>query len=350
MSTQESNADYDFCIVFPAENGGFTAKGKGYIFSLKKLGFQMYAYSGVREDKEIFVLLRTPLPKLRAYADIIDFRMRLDSSVIQHLLEKGDNEANIAPVEIKHRPDITPYEPYQHIFAKYSRKVVESLYAREEGQEDPFCDVVRLKLSSLILESRVDGSQNLKIRRYLRSKWLLGCYPLHDKVKKDAIWAEWRQYPRKALPLTLYKDYFGEKNAMYFAFMEHFVQFLAIPAVVGIPLQIAVFATGNYSAPFLPYFSFFIALWAVCMLEVNDACQRENVTNINSIVLVMVVYIQCIQSYNRYLFLSLVCDIFLCDSSGSVKRRAWRWSGAPLTSRARRSTAQVNHVYTYYCR
>jgi len=270
MSTEESNAQYDFCIVFPAENGDFNAKGKGYIQSLKRLGYDMYAYSGVREDKEIFVLIRTPLTKLRAYADIIDFKMKLDGPTVQKLLEAGNAEENIAPVDIKHRPDITHYHPYEHIYGKYSRQAPESLYAREDGEEDPFSDVVRLKLSALILESRVDGGQNLKIRRYLRSKWLLGCYPLHDKKKKDAIWADWRRYPYIPLPLHQYKEYFGEKNAMYFAFMEHFVQFLAIPAIVGIPLQIAVFATNNYSAPFLPYFSFFIALWAVCMLEVRN--------------------------------------------------------------------------------
>lgn len=247
MSNTESNSDYDFCIVFPANNGNFTDKGKHYIHSLKKLGFEMYAYHGVRENKEIFVLLRTPLAKLRAYADIIDFKMKLDASVVQHLLEKGDNEANIAPVVIPHRPDITPYQPFEHIYAKYSRKVSESLYEREQGFEHPFSDIIRLKLSALILESRVNGAQNLKIRRYIRSGWLLGCYPLHDKTKKDALWAGWQQYPFKALPLTQYKDYFGEKNALYFAFMQHFVNFLAVPAFVGIPLQIAVFATGDYS-------------------------------------------------------------------------------------------------------
>lgn len=268
MASEESNTHYDFCIVFPAENGEFNAKGKHYIHSLKKLGFDMYAYHGVRENQEIFVLLRTPLAKLRAYADIIDFKMKLDEAMVQYLLEKGDNEAKIAPVTIQHRPDIVPYMPYEHIYGKYSRKVAEALYLREEGYEHPFSDVVRLKLSALILESRVDGAQNLKIRRYIRSGWLLGCYPLHDKAKKDAIWQEWSNYPFAPLPLNLYKDYFGEKNAMYFAFMQHFVSFLAIPAVVGIPLQVAVFVTGDYSAPFLPYFSFFIALWAVCMLEV----------------------------------------------------------------------------------
>lgn len=247
MSSVQSNSEYDFCIVFPTEKGNFTEKGKRYIQSLKKLGYELYAYSGVRENKEIFVLLRTPLPKLRAYADIIDFKMKLDGSVAQDLMEKGDKECNIAPVVIADKREITPLHPYEHIYAKYSRKVLELLYAREEGMEHPFSDLVRLKLSALLLESRVDGAQNLKIRRYIRSGWLLGCYPLHDQKKKDEIWGEWRQYPRKPLPLTLYKEYFGEKNALYFAFMQHFVSFLMLPALIGIPLQIAVFATGDYS-------------------------------------------------------------------------------------------------------
>ena len=42
---------------------------------------------------------------------------------------------------------------------------------------------------------------------------------------------------------------------------------LIAPAIVGIPLQIAVFALNDYSAPFLPFFSYFIALWAIFMLE-----------------------------------------------------------------------------------
>jgi hypothetical protein len=34
-----------------------------------------------------------------------------------------------------------------------------------------------------------------------------------------------------------------------------------------LPFQIAVFVINDYSAPFLPPYSFFISLWAVVMLE-----------------------------------------------------------------------------------
>ena len=36
---------------------------------------------------------------------------------------------------------------------------------------------------------------------------------------------------------------------------------------MGVPLQLAVFILNDYSAVFLPVYSYFIALWAIFMLE-----------------------------------------------------------------------------------
>mmetsp|Transcript_16100 Transcript_16100/g.23456 ORF Transcript_16100/g.23456 Transcript_16100/m.23456 type:complete len:118 (-) Transcript_16100:443-796(-) len=49
--------------------------------------------------------------------------------------------------------------------------------------------------------------------------------------------------------------------------MEHYLTFLLMPAVVGAPIQIAVLILDDYSAPFVPFFSFALAVWAVFMLE-----------------------------------------------------------------------------------
>lgn len=96
------------------------------------------------------------------------------------------------------------------------------------------------------------------------------CFPLHNRERTEIMTIKWQSFPFQRLPLDDLKEYFGEKVALYFVFMEHFTSFLTLPAVIGIPLQIAVFATNDYSAPFLPFFSFFMALWAICMLEVRS--------------------------------------------------------------------------------
>lgn len=240
--------EYDFCMVFPADNGGFSEKGKACIDSLRKLDFELFAYRGVKKDKTIVVLIRAPISKLRAFADNIDFVMKLDSAVVKKMLEKGDAEARISPAVIPHRPDITPLQPYDHIYGKFSRNVPEALYWREPGAEHPFREIVRLKLCGLLLESRApDGAHYFNIRKSIEEKELLGCFPLHDRARTQTLGLEWNVFPWRALPLHYIKEYFGEKIAVYFAFMQHFTLALTVPAVVGLPIQISVWATNNPS-------------------------------------------------------------------------------------------------------
>lgn len=260
-------SNYDFCVVFPAEKGDFTERGKGYVEKFIKLGYEIFVYKNLRKDSEIVVLLRVPLEKLRAYADNIDLVMMLDPKEVEDQLAAGEAACRIEPVTIAHRPDITPYLPHQYIYGKYSRKIDEKLYWKEDGESHPFRELIRLKLAALILESRVQGSQNLKIRRYLRNGWLKAVFPLHDRQKTELLEYKMNQYPKQKLPLDDIKEYFGEKIALYFAFTEHSAKWLLFPAIIGLPLQVAVFAMNDYNAPFLPVFSVLIALWAVFMLE-----------------------------------------------------------------------------------
>lgn len=261
--------EYDFCIVLPLENGFMTARGTGYLNSLTAFGFESYVYIGVEQDTEAVVLLRAPLDLLRSFADKVDFKLLLNPTEIQRRLENGDAEHGIAPVSIADCPDVTHYKPYQYIYGKYSRNTDESLYWREVEADHPFRELIRLKLSALIMSSRSGRSENIKIRRCLQMGWMKACFPLHNQEQVDMLRLKWKGFPWQRPPLDDMKEYFGEKVALYYVFMHHFMLFLTIPAVVGIPLQLVVFSTNDYSAPYLPFYSFFVALWAVCMLEVS---------------------------------------------------------------------------------
>jgi hypothetical protein len=206
-------AQYDFCIVFPTENGKFTHRGNQYIEKLQKLGYDMFAYKSPGNNDEIYLLLRVPLEKLRATAGRLDFGMLLDAAQVEKRLALGDQDHGIAPVRIAHVPEVTKYHPYQLIYGKYSRQIPEDLYWKDAGASHPFRELVRLKLSAILLEQRINGNENLKIRRYIRNGWLLGSFPLHNREQTQVIEFKWQLFPfqNQNLPLDDVKEYFGEK-------------------------------------------------------------------------------------------------------------------------------------------
>jgi hypothetical protein len=51
---------------------------------------------------------------LKAFADKIDYELEMDRAELGDLLACGDPESRIAPIIIKHNPNITPFTPYEH--------------------------------------------------------------------------------------------------------------------------------------------------------------------------------------------------------------------------------------------
>jgi hypothetical protein len=128
---------------------------------LRQHNFDIFAYMAVQDKTSIYVLLRAPLEKLRAFADIHSFPILLDPEVTQRLLEAGNPEKGIAPVKLEHRDDITHLKPFENIYGEYSRGVDELLYWRDSNRSDPFCRPLRLKLSLMILHSSPPGRRHI---------------------------------------------------------------------------------------------------------------------------------------------------------------------------------------------
>lgn len=151
-------SDYDLCMVFPSLNDAgieLNEKGVQCMAKLREHAFETFTYIGNDKEKSIFVLLRAPLDKLRAFADINNFSFLLDPNVAKAKLEAGNPSKNIAGVFLEHQPDITKLEPFSNLYGEYSRLVDESLFFRESDRHDhPFSRSIRLKLSVLILQSR----------------------------------------------------------------------------------------------------------------------------------------------------------------------------------------------------
>ena len=279
---------WDACMVFPDQEAQGTEHRLGeYCNMLYELGFELFAYREQGSEGKVFVLIRIPLGLLTSYADTNNLKMLADEAVLERMARAGDPEHNIAPIDIAHMPSVIQYRPYQYVYLKYSQRVDQSLYFKEEGDPSPFSrDVIRLKLLALIMESRPHtGGENLKLKRYVKYSRILGIFPLHDAAKRQELKHLWFlsfSWPWRA-PFNQIKDYFGEKFGLFIVFQGHYNRFLLIPALLGVPVQIAVFLwnskdpyEGFSDAPFLPFYSFFVSIWAIFMLEFWK--RRENRT------------------------------------------------------------------------
>ena len=102
-------------------------------------------------------------------------------------------------------------------------------------------------------------------------------FPLHEKkVKNDLFkrWVTWKQLPwQQPLASSLHeykcgvKDYFGEKVALYFAWLGHYTAWLAPIAIVGLAVFVHQLVAGDPSVWSVTPFAVMMALWASFFME-----------------------------------------------------------------------------------
>jgi len=156
--------------------------------------------------------------------------------------------------------------------------------------DDDYIDLAISAVETSMPNKRSDTQKERLERRLLvidRIKSQLNkFYALHHRVKIDHltnVWlSKWSVMPWNQ-PFHDIRNYFGEKIAIYYVFIGHYCLWLLIPVIIGVPLQFGVWGVliqrhtnddhddnnlqSPYSNYFAPIFSFFIALWAICMLE-----------------------------------------------------------------------------------
>ena len=182
---QDSEANFDYCMVFSCPNGqDFSDLNQCYVKMLQDLGLTVKIIYNSSHSLA-FALIRCPTNVLRSFAERIEFDFLLDDVVLQKLYDGR---------EIPHKPQETKLKPYEHIYGKYCNAVhiKEEIYWRPTGLSDPFRDLVRLKLTLMLIESKpLDGGQNMKIQKYLREEKILGFFPLNSLEMKRNLLKVW---------------------------------------------------------------------------------------------------------------------------------------------------------------
>eukprot|EP01038_Epipyxis_sp_PR26KG_P011021 gene11021-14802_t len=279
--------------------------------------------------KLVFCKIRCPLIRLQKQADLIDYKLTMDSDQLRRLCKQG-REGFWEPLTIPDKCDQTSVDPYEYIYMRYefdeenekTNPQMNELYKRwpkiEIGSEndskydvyrrsdkniprqsvlvpisnplsatkdventepvpiDPgpehlmFRGVDRLKLMHSIISSFGPGGACLDPYQLLKDECILSYSPLHDMVELQALEAQWVNvfsFPWSQ-PIDEIKDYFGEKIGLYFTWLGMYTSWLIPASIVAVLAWIYVaYEDNDPNAPDIPYFAGFMSLWSVLFLE-----------------------------------------------------------------------------------
>jgi anoctamin-10/anoctamin-7 len=271
---------YDIVMIFPVHEEEDVLSNEQQKWSMKKIcerfakvGLQLKLYYSV-DREEIYVKIRAPLDLLKVEADVIDYCMELDPAELERRCATGVPEKNIDPIIFDEVPEMTTMSPYESIYGKYDQEeALQSIYKQSHGQLFSTTDRIKL-ITNLIRKPQYANGCGINARHLLSEKVILGYFPLHDEDVKDdlrAKWVVWKPSPIYAVwaqPLPEIREYFGEKVAMYFAWLGHYTKWLVVPSFLGIIVQANVLIEyTDYKATLSGPYGLFITLWCTFFSE-----------------------------------------------------------------------------------
>lgn len=223
--------------------------------------------------EHIIMEFRPKMSDIRKKAAFDNIPMELSGHRLEQISKTGIPSQQIGPFEIGDNEKFTPYRPFKYIYGKYqSDDEFRSLYASKHHKHPtPFDNALQIKIALSLLENKkIAGGLELVMPTLKAKGVLVDCFPLHEEVLASTLAIAWYKgghtYPWNK-PFDKIKDYFGEKVGLYYRFLGHYTSYLFFLMILGIPFQIAVFASDNYSNPGVPFYALFVVLWAVFFTE-----------------------------------------------------------------------------------
>ena len=119
---------------------------------------------------------------------------------------------------------------------------------------------------------RPDGDCPDKVREL--QTFFVDCFPLHCPYERAYLQQEFASYSKLctcdilSMPLDRIEGYFGSEAALYFAWLRCYTKALIIPGMLGLFLQLGVWADGGFPGSvnslqgWLVAYCLFIALWS----------------------------------------------------------------------------------------
>ena len=280
----ENGYSWDFVFVFkvtqwttePESEMKREFSFRNIVLKLADAGLQTKVFYSAQND-EVYCKVRAPVNRLNVAAKDVGFKLICDPINVANLLQIGNHtgpaEKHWGPISIHTDGVQTEIPPYDFIYATYNKSfnTDEKMLYQKYSAKSVYRGVDRVKLiQSIITNNPSRGGAGLNIYELQKDGCILGFYPIHDEVELSKLEAKWFifwQWPSNT-PVTLIKEYFGEKIGFMQAFLAHYTGWMIFPAFCGFCTWINVAAKNDDPNVILaPIYAFGMAIWATLFLE-----------------------------------------------------------------------------------
>jgi hypothetical protein len=247
---------------------------KTVVEHLQAAGMETKLFYSTQRD-ECFCKIRCPLSGLEAIAEALEYEVELDPDRSMQCMRKG-RLPRWGPRDIRDMKNQSTYGVFEHIYGKFETEdeklILYKQHRLPNNMESPFRSVDRIKLMNELFKKPASGivpGCSLELQRLVENKCMLTYFPLHDipvRVQLEKKWLNLHRMPNQQ-PISDIRNYFGEKIAMYFAWLSVYTTFLLYAAFPGFLTYIVAFAEQRTDCSLTPAFAAFMALWATLFLE-----------------------------------------------------------------------------------
>eukprot|EP00002_Diphylleia_rotans_P002752 TRINITY_DN1177_c0_g1_i1.p1 TRINITY_DN1177_c0_g1~~TRINITY_DN1177_c0_g1_i1.p1 ORF type:complete len:696 (+),score=177.06 TRINITY_DN1177_c0_g1_i1:52-2139(+) len=118
---------------------------------------------------------------------------------------------------------------------------------------------------NLIEAKKIDGGAALSIGILQKEGIIKTMFPVHEEAPRQELVQTWAKNWRTQ-PLDEIRDYFGEKVALYFAWLGFYTSWLILASIVGFIVFI-VSEREDFDHPIVPFYCIFLSVWSTLFLE-----------------------------------------------------------------------------------
>lgn len=212
-----------------------------------------------RDRDEMFVIVSASEKRQKQVAEIMG-RLQLLSLRLRQLDDEAKEEKNEGAF-CAFRQHLAP------LYERCSEGTLFSSYHQIQILEFILNDGDERVMGPQLIQKELLEPGNNPLEQLVADKKIKSFFRLHHESKRLELSKKWCFAWYSKQPIEDIREYFGEKIAMYFAWLGYYTTMLWIPALCGALLTITQtwshHTTGSMDNPWVPLYCCFIAIWGI---------------------------------------------------------------------------------------